>query len=311
MNKRFLQFLGVLFIALVFLFRPCKAQDSTRFLTPASTPNKSRIIGVIVTDATLNVASLIGLNELWYKNYPKSSFHFFNDNREWLGMDKVGHAMTGYYLGYLGMKSFKWAGMNDKQSTWIGGSTGLLLLSTVEVLDGFSSQWGASTGDIAANIGGTALLIAQQLAWDEQRIVLKFSTHYSPFAQYRPELLGEKGYERIIKDYNGQTYWLSCNLKSFLSDQSKYPDWLNVALGYSANGMTGGGSNPLINSAGEPIPAFSRQRQFFLSPDIDLRKIPTKSRALKTILVAINFLKFPLPAVELRGGRGYWHWAYF
>ena len=39
--------------------------------------------------------------------YPKSKFHFINDNREWLQMDKFGHAMTSYYTGYLGVKAYK------------------------------------------------------------------------------------------------------------------------------------------------------------------------------------------------------------
>jgi hypothetical protein len=40
-------------------------------------------------------------------------------------------------------------------------------LLTVEVLDGFSSEWGAS-GDIIANASGTALFVSQELLWKEQ-----------------------------------------------------------------------------------------------------------------------------------------------
>src|SRR5690349_20178397 len=38
------------------------------------------------------------LYQQWYKDYPQSSFHLFNDGDEWLQMDKAGHAGSAYYL---------------------------------------------------------------------------------------------------------------------------------------------------------------------------------------------------------------------
>jgi hypothetical protein len=89
-----------------------------------------------------------------------------------------------------------------------------LLLTAVEVLDGFSSEWGASSGDIIANASGTAF-VSQELLWKEQRITPKFSFHTTQYAQYRPNVLGSSLAEQMLKDYNGQTYWLSVNLHSF------------------------------------------------------------------------------------------------
>jgi hypothetical protein len=37
------------------------------------------------------------------------------------------------------------------------------------------------------------------------------------------ELFGSSWIERMLKDYNGQTYWLSANLNHFSKDQI-YPD---------------------------------------------------------------------------------------
>jgi hypothetical protein len=48
--------------------------------------------------------ALVGLNQLWYADYPKSDFHFINDNAEWLQMDKAGHIYSSYHLGRLGLK---------------------------------------------------------------------------------------------------------------------------------------------------------------------------------------------------------------
>ncbi|MCX5720033.1 MAG: hypothetical protein NTV31_17530 [Bacteroidia bacterium] len=167
----------------------------------------------------------------------------------------------------------------------------------VKLLNGFPAEWGASLGDITANTLGSAAFIGQQLAWDEQRILLKWSSHASKYAQYRPNTLGRNFPERILKDYNGQTNWLSVNVHSFLPDDSKFPKWLNVALGYSADGMLGGNSNP-AEIDGNTMPSFERTRQYFFSLDLDLTRIETKSKALNMIFNLIGVLKIPFPAIE-------------
>jgi hypothetical protein len=88
-------------------------------------------------------------------------------------------------------------------------------LTIVEVFDGFSAEWGASTGDLIANATGTALYVSQELLWKEQRITPKFSFHSTKYAALRPDVLGSSLPEKNSKDYNGQTYWLSINLFFF------------------------------------------------------------------------------------------------
>ncbi|MBX9851935.1 MAG: YfiM family protein [Cytophagaceae bacterium] len=250
----------------------------------------------------LYVSSMTGLYFLWYKDYPQSRFHFFNDNNEWQQMDKIGHFTTGYYIGKLGIDALKWTGMKRKKAIWIGGISGLIFLTNIEIFDGFSSYWGFSYGDMTANIAGSGLVISQALIWDEQRIKLKFSFLPSPYAKYRPDELGSNLAQNILKDYNGQTYWLSINIFSFLNEESKFPEWLNVALGYGAEGMIGAKENPTqIN--GNSLPYFKRYRQFYLSVDADLTKIRTKSKFLKTVFSTIGFIKFPAPALEFNSEK--------
>ena len=100
-----------------------------------------------------------------------------------------------------------------------------------------------------------------------------------------------------MKDYNGQTYWLCANIYSFLPKSSKFPHWLNVAIGYSAEGMTGAGSNP-SSYDGEEIPQFTRYQKFYLSLDVDLTRIPVRSKVLKGIFTVFSFIKIPFPALE-------------
>ena len=275
-------------------------------------PNyKARLIGVSVTAGALYAGSIIGLNQLWYADYPRSSFHFFNDCSEWRGMDKTGHTLSSYWIGRIGHASLRWSGVERKKAIWFGGTWGLVYLTTVEVFDGFSEGWGFSTCDMAANILGTGIFITQQLLWDDQPFTLKFSFHQTEYADYRPDLLGENFIQRALKDYNGQTYWLSANIASFLPETSKFPKWLDVSFGYSAEGMLGANSNPPEYN-GEPLPDYERYSQYMFSLDIDLTRIKTRNETVKLLLNLIGFIKIPFPAVEFnRIDKVKWHWIYY
>ncbi len=281
------------------------------FFQAAFSYDKNRTIGVITGESVLSTGTLIGLSQLWYKNYPQSSFHAFNDNSEWLQMDKCGHAITAYTVGRYGMRLLEWSGVKQNKAIWYGGLTGFAYQGVIEVFDGFSSQWGFSIGDISANAIGSGILIGQEYLWKEQRIALKFSFHKSAFPSYRPNLLGNNWNEQIIKDYNGQTYWLSLNISSFLSSETKFPKFLNIAFGYGADGMTGGNSNPImLNSSGNTI-TFERTRQYYMSLDIDLTKIPTHSPFLKSVFETFGFLKIPAPGIELSKNHLSGHWLMY
>ncbi|NND94240.1 MAG: DUF2279 domain-containing protein [Flavobacteriales bacterium] len=264
--------------------------------------DKSRLTWVIGTEAALYSGTIIGLNELWYKDFPRSSFHHFNDNSDWLQMDKVGHVVTAYYVGMVGMDALRWAGVDQRKSRWYGGGLGWLFLSSVEVLDGFSEEWGFSSGDMIANTLGTGLLIGQDIMWNEQRIVLKFSFKQSSYASLRPGTLGMGWEEEVIKDYNGQTYWVSANIHSFLPEESGFPKWLSISGGYGVDGVIASGSDYVILSDQASI-LIPQQRQFYLGPDIDLWRIPTKRKGLKTLFKALGFIKLPLPALKLQDGE--------
>ena len=260
---------------------------------------RRRTLLVAGGETVIAASTLIGLNQLWYKQYPRSSFHVFNDNDEWLQMDKAGHAYTAYTAAFISSRWWYWTGKSTKRGAWISGITAFAYQSSIEVMDGFSTGWGFSWGDIAANGLGSAAYISQVLGWHEIRIEPKFGFRPSGLAPYRPELLGKNTGEQILKDYNGQTYWLSVNVASFLSEETRFPHWLNVAVGYGANGMTGGSSNPVMyNDAGNEI-TFSRYRQFYLSLDIDTYRLKVKSRFLRVILHSIGMIKIPAPGIEL------------
>lgn len=279
--------------------------------------NKKRVKLVATANVVGYGAGLTGLYTAWYSKYPQTSFHFFNDNKEWLQVDKVGHAFSAYAESYASMELWRWTGIEKKKRILLGGLSGAGYQTVIEILDGFSDGWGWSWGDFAANMAGSGMLIGQELAWNEQRIRFKYSFHQKDYGTQQlnmraDELYGSGLHQRFIKDYNGQTYWLSANLKSF-ARESNLPAWLNMAIGYGAEGMFGGTENVWKNADGVVTNRqdIQRYRQFYLAPDVDFNKIKTNSKALKLLLGALNVLKFPTPSLEFSQKKFKWNWIHF
>ncbi len=278
-----------------------------QFLKPSDTLNKPRRNAVIITEVSVASLTLIGLDQLWYADFPRSKFKTINDADEWLQMDKLGHVFSAYQLGRVGANALNWAGVRKKDQLIYGATLGFGFLTAVELFDGYSEEWGFSWSDMAANGLGTGLYIGQELLWDEQRVTLKYSFHQTYFAKQRPDKLGDGLLEEVLKDYNGQTYWLSANLSSFLKN-SKIPKWLNVAVGYGGTGMLTGKTENVENF----MVTQERYRQWYLSLDVDLSRIQTKSRFLRTVFDVFNVIKLPFPAIEFNGKNGVkLHYIYF
>lgn len=261
--------------------------------------------------------SLIFLNNAWYKAYPRTRFHTFNDLKEWQQMDKAGHSWTVYQSSRLSAGMWQWAGLDRKRSVLLGSMSSTAYMFAIEYLDGRSAQWGWSWGDVGANILGGALYASQELIRESQPILLKLSTrplNYPDDLQDRAnQLFGSRFFSRLLKDYNAQTYWLSINANAFLPE-TRFPQWLNIALGYGAQHMMGGFQNTAYDTAGNVVfnrTDLKRYRQYYFSPDIDFTKIKTNKKGLKILLSLMNMIKLPAPALELSNGKLKAHFLYF
>lgn len=280
--------------------------------------NHKRVRLVVAANIAVYGGTLIGLNALWYSKYPRSSFHFFNDDAEWQQIDKAGHVYSAYTESRATMEAWRWAGLSRKKSIWIGGLSGVAYQSIIEILDGFSSEYGFSIGDFTANIIGSGTFISQELVWNEQKMKFKFSFHKKNYNQTDLEnrsnkLYGATAIERMLKDYNGQSYWLSANIHSFFTE-TKIPRWLNISVGYGAEGMFGGTQNVGYDKAGNIIfdrRDVKRYRQWYLSPDVNFTKIRTNKKGIKILLFVLNSFKFPAPALEYSNGSFKGHWVLF
>jgi uncharacterized protein YfiM (DUF2279 family) len=301
------------------LFPLSDTAGSYYFANDTNSVNRTRVKLVTAANVLCYGATSIGLYSDWYKNYPQTNFHFFNDNYEWKQVDKVGHSYSAYIEAYASMEMWRWAGVSRRKSAWIGALSALAFQTMIETMDGFSAEWGWSWGDMGANIFGTGILVGQELMWNEQRVKYKFSFHRKNYGSddlntRANSLYGNDVSQRMIKDYNGQTYWLSANLKSFLP-QSGLPAWLSIAFGYGADGMFGAGDNIARDKTGNITfnrTDIARYRQYYLSPDIDLTKIKTRSKVLKFAFGVLNAFKFPLPSIEFNSrGQVVFHPVHF
>lgn len=237
--------------------------------------------------------SLFTLQNVWYKENYQHNFHLFNDGKNWLQMDKLGHGYTSYQLTRGISELYGWAGTSKKNATLIGSSISLSYLTCLELMDGFSKNWGFSTWDIAANFSGTALYLGQNFLFSKQVFIPKFSFHQTKYARLRPEVLGNNFSEQLLKDYNGQTYCLSFSLGNFGSNS--FPKWLCLSLGYSADAKIIGNADFYLS--------YVAKREYLLSIDLDLSQIAVKNILIKKILKQINVIKIPFPTLYLSNNQ--------
>ncbi|MGQ9863859.1 MAG: DUF2279 domain-containing protein [Bacteroidia bacterium] len=227
-------------------------------------------------------ATYSGLALSWYDWKQVQGWRFFDDGAQWKQMDKLGHAWSAYQLARVYYELCRQAAYTDKQATrralWVSAS----FQNSIELWDGFFPSYGASVWDIVANTAGISLWYLDKKI-PAVNIELRFSFWPSPYAAQRPELLG-RGISQILKDYNGQTYWLTL---------SRNPFPIALSLGYRASGLLGGyGKIPW-----EMLRA-REKRHYYLSFDVNWRCFTPKKRFWRYVLFCLEALKLPAPALE-------------
>lgn len=299
-------------------------RQPSSWLDHADTLNKKRFWSCATAGAVIYSGAAVGLYHAWYKDFGLGKFRTFNDSREWLQLDKFGHMLTTSVEARLLYDGARWTGLDKRRSLWLAGGISMFLQGTVEIMDGFSEEWGFSWTDIGFNTLGMGAFVAQQAVWDEQRILFKLSSNAvlpsddpitstnglatSSLRERSIELYGLNTFERWLKDYNTMSIWASANVRSFFPD-APLPRWLNVAVGYGGSNLYGGFSNIWENERGDefrvPASQLPRYRQYYLSLDVDLQRIPTRRRGIKTLFSILNFIKIPAPALEWNKEQGF------
>ena len=264
---------------------------------------KKRFKPLAIGAAATFTGSMIMLNELWYKDFERESFHFFDDSKEWKQVDKAGHMYSAYHISAGSYQVLRWSGLSRTKALNISAMSSILTLTSIEVFDGFSSAYGASASDFVANISGTLLYYAQMRAWNTIYVQPKYSFRKTSYPALRPEVLGKTPPEQWLKDYNGQTYWLSINISRF-GRLDKFPKWINPAIGYGMEDMI------YANDQANTEIGLSPTRQYYLALDLDLSEIKSKSRLVNTLLYVLNLVHIPAPTLEFSQGEFKFHYFY-
>jgi len=105
------------------------------------TPGLNRSAAIVVgTEAVLITGIMASLYSSWYSGTETGGFHFYNDNREWLMMDKMGHANSCYNFANIGYEALVMTGLDERRSLLYGAPLGITIMTMVEVFDGLSGQ---------------------------------------------------------------------------------------------------------------------------------------------------------------------------
>jgi hypothetical protein len=243
---------------------------------------------------SLNYAAYQPFKNAWWQE-DRTKFHFYQGWRRDRGyldfgwhdtlyghVDKLGH----YYSSRIMSEQFfyicRWIGFQESSSKIIAPFLSSFLMLEIEIYDGFFKNWGFSLADFTANeLGAFSPLIKERIPF-LQNFQLKFSYHPSHQPNKEPS---------FIKDYAGMTFWLSCNIHSWLPAKAKevYPAWLNFALGYGVTKQARG------------------DIELYLAPDIDWMKIPIgKSQAMLSIKRMLNYVHFPCITLKLAPERKFY-----
>ncbi|RPI17085.1 MAG: DUF2279 domain-containing protein [Ignavibacteriae bacterium] len=252
-----------------------------------------RMIAIGSAGAGVFTAMHIYYSKTWWKNKEKY-FKFAEDGYYARNMDKASHIYTANAFTVTVGEAFEWAGISPGKALLYGAITSMAYETYIEINDGFAPIWGFDWIDVGCNIFGAVYPFLQ----NEAPFLKNFNFKWS----FKPEWVSRKisNKDDLLDDYTNMTFWLSISPEGLLpkSAAKYYPGFLAFALGLSIKNAshTGGSGNAY--------------REWFLSLDYDLNKLPGNSDFMKKLKKILNFYHFPAPAVRF-SPSGIWYGLYF
>ena len=164
----------------------------------------------------------------------------------------------------------------------------------IEINDGFAPNWGFDWKDMGANIFGALYPFLQKEIPFLQNFTFKWS--------FKPAWLKSKAAnsDHLLDDYTHMTFWLGISPSELLPESlaKYYPSFLGIAAGLS------------IKNASHLNGSTNAYREWFISLDYDITKLPGKSPFMVKLKKILNFYHFPAPAVRV-SPSGIWYGLYF
>jgi hypothetical protein len=236
-------------------------------------------------------------NTIWKRVGP---FQIQEDIKYCLWVDKFGHFFGGYGTSYVLSEALQTAGVSWETSTIIGSVLGLTYMTYIEILDGYSLDFGFSPSDFYADLLGAGFFLAQHY--------FPILQNFSPKFEYvNPPWLGEenrKPHDSFIDNYSAQSFWWSINIRNLFGGVVKeyLPDWMQLSFGYAAYSMCGPGSDKWScdPTKSEPVSEWVwGNRKFIIALDYDLVKLlPDGPPFWNWLKQGLNLFKLPAPAVQ-------------
>lgn len=180
--------------------------------------------------AAAGLMAAIGLSD-W--NWGSRSFHFknegwFGEDTEYLGMDKLGHAYSGYLLTEYFTQRIAHSTSDRAGAALTGAVLGIGVQTYVEILDGFSDNGFSSEDFIADGIGAGFSVLRSHIPGLADK--LDFRMEYLPS--------GNDGRFAPFHDYSGQKYLLALKLSGFEALEDTPLRFFELHAGYFARGFT-------------------------------------------------------------------------
>jgi len=232
-------------------------------------------------------------NSWWSEKQTTFSFDDGADLTYALNVDKAGHFMGGIFAADLFSGSFRWAGMNEKQSLWYGAAFGSGLQLAIEMKDAYAPYWGFSKWDLALGSTGALWPVAQYYNDDLKAINFKMS--YYKRSNIYWDLDKQRGKETNKyawqDDYPNQTYWITFDVNHF-AETCCWPDWLNIAVGFGID------DTQYLNAHNTKV---GGQNEWYIALDYDVPKILKRwnSPIGKKVKHWLNYFHFPAPAIRI------------
>ena len=208
-----------------------------RIDTPGFGPYSASKFAAQTSDVWIDASALLAAN-LYFgmssTDWGKQKFHFedegwFGKDTYALGMDKLGHAYGGYlYSDYFTQRIAHSSG--DSTGAGITGAIlGFGMQSVVEILDGFSSDYGFSNSDLIADgVGAGFSMLRSTVPGLSSK--LDFRMEYNPWATGSQEF-------SPFNDYTSQKYLLALKLSGFEQFQDTPLRFVELQAGYFARGF--------------------------------------------------------------------------
>jgi hypothetical protein len=173
----------------------------------------------------------LGFSE-WGWGTSSFTFHsegYFGKNTAYGGMDKLGHAWNAAVLAETFTDAIRKRAPNPDGAPVTGFILSMGVMGMIEVMDGFSPDYGFSYEDVTADIVGATLGYLRS-TYPELEEKVDFRVEYIPSGN-------EKGFA-LESDYSGQKYLLALKLSGFESFEETPLRFVELQAGYYARGFT-------------------------------------------------------------------------